>query len=204
VPAGEILVTVSAPGFIDISRKLTVGTGALVRDAFTLHRVTQPEHAVAQAVPRPPTNPQATESDQPASSALTETPVSTTAEDGSRKDTPRQGLSTAQSWAIVLAAVGVVTLGVGTGFTLQAISKNNASRSGCQGDVCDAAGAASRREALTAGDRATAAFVVGGILVSGGLVLFIVGRPATGSTNAMRITPVIEPGRLALMGTLRF
>jgi hypothetical protein len=200
VPAGEILVTVSAPGFIDISRKLTVGTGGLVRDTFTLHRVAPPERAVVAIEPRTSENAHAAPPDQPESAPPTETPP----DDRGSKDTARPGLSTAQSWAIAIGAAGVAALGVATVFTLQAISKNNASHPGCQGDTCDPVGAAYRREALTAGDRATAAFVVGGVLLSGGLVLFIMGRPSSTSSSAMRLVPVIEPGRMALVGTMRF
>lgn len=94
---------------------------------------------------------------------------------------------------------------MGTVFSVQAISKNRDSQKRCQRDICDPTGGQARSAALTDANRATVAFVVSGVLIGGGAALFFLSRPSSAaSPTAFRITPVVEPGGLALIGTTRF
>jgi hypothetical protein len=202
VTAGEVLVAVSAPGHVQIQRKLTVAAGAMVRETFTLP-VLQNDVPAASNVdgasrPAPP----------PVKSAAGGHPVETVAASGAgaRPDSAGRGLSSTQGWGIAVASAGVVAVGVGAVFASQAISKNNESKSGCDGNVCDATGKQERLDAIAAGNRATAAMVIGGALVATGAVLFLVGRregPSAEAT-ALRVAPVITPDSLAVVGALSF
>jgi hypothetical protein len=198
VPAGEVLVTVSASGYVDISRKITVGVGSLAREVIALHAVAASPtvRAPAQVEPSAEISPS---DDKPGVS------MSAASEDRDAAPSEGRGLTTIQTWAIGAGALGVVAAGVGTFFALQAISKNDDSRKGCIGDYCDGPGAQARRDALTAGNRATVAFVVGGVLFAGGVAAFFAARPSPGGgASTASVVPTVEPGRLALVGTFRF
>jgi hypothetical protein len=125
---------------------------------------------------------------------------------GAGPDTTARGLSKTQGWAIAVASAGALAAGIGGAFSLQAISKNNESKSGCDGNVCNAPAKQARLDAMTAGDRATIAMVIGGALVATGTVLFLVGRRDGPSTEraAISFAPAITPDSLALVGALSF
>jgi hypothetical protein len=203
VPAGEVLVTVSAPGYVDISRKITVGAGSLAREVIALHAVGSTPTVVAAPVHVEPSAESSAADDKP---GLSMSPATGTGgEDRDAAPSEGRGMTTIQAWAIGAGALGVVAAGVGTLFALQAISKNDDSRKGCIGNVCDEPGAQARREALTAGDRATVAFVVGGVLFAGGVAAFFAARPSPGGgSSTASVVPAVGPGRLALVGTFRF
>jgi hypothetical protein len=200
VTAGEVLVAVSAPGHVQIQRKLTVAAGAMVRETFTLP-VVQNEVATASA--------DGASRSQPVQSAAggraTETVAASGA--GARPDTGGGGLGKMQGWAIGAASAGVVAVGVGALFASQAISKNNESKSGCDGNVCVGAAKQERLDAVAAGNRATIAMVIGGALVATGTVLFLVGRgqgSASERTTAVRLAPAVTPDGWAVVGALSF
>jgi hypothetical protein len=92
---------------------------------------------------------------------------------------------------LVAAGAGVVTLGVGSYFGVEAKSKNDQSNSngGCNGNDCSAAAAQIRRDAISAGNTSTVLFVVGGVLAAGGIVLWLVAPSSEGSTG-VSVTPV--------------
>lgn len=202
-PAGEVLVTVSAPGYVDISRKVAVGAGTLTREVIALHAVTPAStgHAMVQTEPAGGDAVNSEEKGDPSRGPTM------AGENKDESPSEPSGLTAMQSWSIALAAVGVVAAGAGLLFARQAISKNNDSRGDCAGDICNPQGAQSRWDAISAGNRATAAFVAGGVLVAGGVTLFLVGRHSStsaGAASSAQILPVIEPGQLGLLGTARF
>lgn len=210
-PAGEVLVTVSSPGFVELSRKVTVSVGGLVREAIALHAIgaSAPLASAASGGASGDRVEAPAADDHPgaATSSGAAVVASTGGATSDEKDTAPPdgpGLSTMQSWAIGVGAAGLVAAGVGTVLALQAISKNNASKSGCQGNACDAPATQSRLDAITAGNRATVAFAVGGALVAGGVTMFLVGRPAAGSGGTARFAPVVGPGQFAMVGSFRF
>jgi hypothetical protein len=111
-------------------------------------------------------------------------------DDASRPEGGEHGAFPWRTVGLVAAGVGVVTLGVGSYFGLQAKSKNDQSNSsGCSADNCSPAAAQTRRDAITAGNTSTALFVVGGVLAAGGIVLWLV-APSSESGSGVSVTPV--------------
>lgn len=90
---------------------------------------------------------------------------------------------------VVVTAVGVVGLGVGTYFGIDAKSKNDQSNtSGCVGDNCTPAAAQIRRDALWSASASTAAFIVGGVVAATGIVVWLV-APSNDKAR-VGVTPV--------------
>lgn len=85
--------------------------------------------------------------------------------------------------AYVVGAAGLVGVGVGAVMGARAMADMSAASSGCNGNVCDHAGAADRRDAIAAGDASTIAFVTGGVLLAGGAALWLT-RPRGDSGGA--------------------
>jgi hypothetical protein len=83
--------------------------------------------------------------------------------------------------AIASGAAGVVGVGLGAYFGLQAIAHESGAPGVCHGQTCDAQGATVRRGAIQSADESTAAFVVGGALLAAGVVLWLV-APARAQT----------------------
>jgi hypothetical protein len=109
---------------------------------------------------------------------------------------------------LVAAGAGVVSLGVGTYFGLDAISKDNTSnRTGCNGDVCAPPAFAVREDARTEATVSTVLFFAGGALVAGGATLWLFARrrEAADATHAVQVAPVplVGGGGLTVAGGWR-
>ena len=85
---------------------------------------------------------------------------------------------------LVTSGVGVVGLGIGSYFGIDAISKNSSSSAGCNGNTCTADGAALRNDARSAGDKATVFVVAGSGLAIAGAIMFLVAPRANAARNA--------------------
>jgi len=97
------------------------------------------------------------------------------------------GATTWRTVGLVAASVGVVGLGVGAYFGLDAISKNNASNSsGCHGNMCTAGAFATREDARSSASASTVAFIAGGLLAAGGVTLWLV---APRGSTAVEVAP---------------
>jgi hypothetical protein len=89
-----------------------------------------------------------------------------------------EGSSPWKTVGLVTAGVGVVGLGVGTVFGMQALSKNSSANNGhCGGSLgsannCDSTGVQLRSDAVSSGNISTVFFVVGGVLAAGGAALW--------------------------------
>jgi hypothetical protein len=92
--------------------------------------------------------------------------------------------------SLVAAGFGLVGIGVGSYFGVEAMSKNSQSDAagGCVGDNCPQAAATLRHDALSAATASTAAFVVGGALVAGGVVVWLVAPKPRGDAR-VGVTP---------------
>jgi len=104
---------------------------------------------------------------------------------------------------LATAALGVVGLGVGTGFGVDAISKKDAAASsGCNGNVCTPTAGATRNDAQSAGTLSTAFFVAGGVLAAAGVTLWLI---APRASQGVEVTPTVGPGSagVTLGGTWR-
>ena len=179
VDHGEHTVEASAPGHQAFTKKLTVQDGANETVAIPVLPATTTEAPPVVPPPQPPPQPQQQSQQQP-------------------QPAPDQGARPfpARTLGIVAGAVGVVTMGVGGYFGLQAISKNDDSNTmGCTGDVCTGAGKTARMDAVSAGNTSTILFVVGGVLTAAGVVLFIVGGSSSGEAKpAVAAAPAVGPG----------
>jgi serine/threonine-protein kinase len=90
-----------------------------------------------------------------------------------------------QRWiGIGVGAAGVVGLGIGTVFGLSAKSKLDASNAGpCgAGDRCSPQGLALRQDASSAATGSTVAFVLGGVAVAAGVVVYVTAPRGVAST----------------------
>jgi hypothetical protein len=88
---------------------------------------------------------------------------------------PREQSSLAERWpALAAGGVGVVGVVVGSIFGLQSMSKQDEAAQHCNGSVCsDQAGVRLKDEAMAAGNISTVAFIVGGVgLAAGGVLWF--------------------------------
>lgn len=108
--------------------------------------------------------------------------------------------------AVVIGGVGLIGLGLGAGFGLTAIDKNNASNAaGCVNDVCPTNAAAIRRDAVSWASASDGAFIAGALLVAGGVVLWLV-APSTREpklVGSIGVAPLVDAqgGGLVLRGT---
>lgn len=106
--------------------------------------------------------------------------------------------STQKTIGLVVGGVGVVGVGLGTFFGLRAKSKKDSSLDHCPNDpnLCDAKGVDLRDQALGSAKLATAFMIGGGVLLAGGVVLFLTapsGSPRTG-TNGLQLAAGAMPG----------
>lgn len=99
------------------------------------------------------------------------------------------GLGGAGIAAIVLGVGGAIGMGVGIGLGVEA-DADYGSVTGCQGNVCDPASAATRRSALGLADAATGTFIAGAVLGATSIVLAVIAatsKPSPG--DAIALTP---------------
>jgi serine/threonine-protein kinase len=108
------------------------------------------------------------------------------------------GLSAMQQTGLVFGGLGLVAVGVGAYFGLQAIQKNNLSDQGCVNDACDATSKQTRLEARSSGNVATVAFVGGGALLVGGAIMYFAGDSGAGKRSGVRATPAVGQSELGL------
>jgi hypothetical protein len=104
----------------------------------------------------------------------------------------------------VLGGAGVVSLGVGTAFGLQMISKKNESNSsGCVDNACPPDAKQLRIDARNAGNVATVGFVAGGVLLAGGVTLILLAPKSTAAQVGVAAT-ISPTGMSGLSMTGRF
>jgi len=113
---------------------------------------------------------------------------------------PTSSGSTQRTGAIVVGAVGVVAVGVGTVFGLSASSKWSDAKSkctaypyGCSQDAIDAQSSAQSKASL-----ATVAFIVGGAAIAGAAVLWFTAGP---SQEKKSVAIGVSPGAAFLRGS---
>jgi serine/threonine-protein kinase len=119
------------------------------------------------------------------------------------------GGSTLTIVGLVVGGVGVIGLGAGAVFGLQAKSKNDEALQpqNCRTPtLCTPNGLSLTTDAKNAATISTVSFVAGGALVAGGLAMFLLAPSSSGSSTppahgGMRVTPWLGPvGGLSLDG----
>jgi hypothetical protein len=119
----------------------------------------------------------------------------------STDDPPAGGLGPVQVTGLFAGAVGVVGLGLGTFFAVQAANKNSDSKSECEGgsNTCTALGSKDRNDALSAGNIATGMFIGGGVLAATGVALVVWGgrrsqeAASPSPRTSLRLVPTGDP-----------
>lgn len=136
--------------------------------------------------------------EQPRSKPLVPKPVELP-ETATTDQVDDNGWSGLKMAGVGVGAVGVVALGLGVGFAVDADAKNTDSQALCDGNTlpneCTRDGKCLRDDAFTSAGVSTAAFVIGGLAVAGGVAMFVL-APAEG--RQARI--VLRPGVVALTG----
>jgi len=110
--------------------------------------------------------------------------------------------SSTQRWvAYGLGGLGIVGLGLGAAWGVQAINAKN--EPGCQNGVCNSEAAAQvQRDGHDAGDRSTIAFIAGGALVAAGVVLWFT-APRGGDQSTGQAALSIDTSRTGVTCALR-
>jgi len=107
---------------------------------------------------------------------------------------------------LVMGGVGVVGLGLSTVFTLKAKSKNDQSKENghCPNDpnVCDQTGTDLRNDARNAAKTATAFGIAGGVLLAGGVVVFLTApsRKKTDTGASLLLQGGVASGLVSVKG----
>jgi hypothetical protein len=103
--------------------------------------------------------------------------------------------------AVALGGAGLVGIGIGSYFGMQAIAKNDQSKANghCDATGCDSTGKPLRSQALTDAGISTVAFGVALAAIAGGVVLWVT-APSSGATpatsgHAIEIAPAIGADR---------
>lgn len=131
---------------------------------------------------------------------LAEGPPSASGGDGMEADPGR----TQRVVGLVVGGAGLVGVGVGAVFGLQAISKYDQSEPFCTGNVCKREGLDLRDASSRAGNNATLAFVAGGVATALGVVLYFTApsrRPAAHGAFRLIPAPALGGSTLTLQGT---
>jgi hypothetical protein len=101
------------------------------------------------------------------------------------------------------AGVGVASVVLGTVFGLMARSAWTEAKKACGGDASHCSNISdantNRSEALTDATVSTAAFIAGGVLIAGGAVLYVTGRPQEKMSEGLALAADIKSGSLGAM-----
>jgi hypothetical protein len=138
----------------------------------------------------------------PETSATPTTQTPTTRADARPETTPQTdqpSSSGPRRWpALVAGGVGLVGIGVGTAFGLISKGKGEDADAFCDGTACtDQRGVTLKDEAITAGNVSTVAFIVGGVGLAAGAILWFT-APSESPTTASRLRVGVGPTSLAV------
>jgi hypothetical protein len=199
VDGGTYTVAATAPGKKSWSAQIAIASSG---ERHTLNIPTLEETAPAPAAP-------IAAKAAPASSKppLAAAEQLAAANEGTRTSMPEadKGENGYGVFGAATIAAGVVSVGIGTGYMLSAMKKNEDSKLGCDGDRCSPVATQDRLDARAFGNVATIAFLAGGALVALGTTLYIVGAPAkhparnaapAQSSASLAASPFVGPGAI--------
>lgn len=110
-------------------------------------------------------------------------------------ETTRTVNPTLRTTSYILGGAGIVGLGVGVVTGIIASSKHNDAN--CNGDVCPNADATDKENSARAiANVSTVGFIAGGVLLAGGVVLYLFSSSSpktTGSTASVSLVPSVSP-----------
>jgi hypothetical protein len=112
----------------------------------------------------------------------------------------RSGIGIQKALGLVSGGVGLVGVGIGTGFGLLSMSKHSQAHSACPDPTCPAGGngPALWRDAVNAGNVATIAFIAGGVGLAGGAILWLTAKDA--HTEPRRVEMGLGLGTVEIKG----
>lgn len=175
VDPGLHVIEASAPGRKLVRLEVKVGASRDNKEASL--------PALDPAATEPPVAPAAT-----APTAHSAAPVTPSAPDSTApREGGASGLRTA-GW--VVGGLGLVGIGIGSYFAVQAMGKKSDSDADCDGNVCGPQAFQDRTDAVSAGNRATIGFVAGGVLAAGGLTMVLLGSGKESRTS-IRLAPSV-------------
>jgi len=176
VDPGSVTVSASAPGRATWKKSVEVGAGG--------------ETIVVPAL----------EPGTPASEP--EGPVTAPDVQVTRDTAPKTHSSTQKTLGLVAVGLGVVGVGVGSYFGLRARSKWDDAKAHCTRATsgCDPTGMDLGDQAGSAADVSTIALAAGGVLVAGGLVLWLT-APSASPERAARLGIGMSPAGVSVRGT---
>ncbi len=116
--------------------------------------------------------------------------VRATADRPPTEPSPNTG-STRRVVGAVLAGVGLIGLGVGTGFAIVSKAMHDDAVPHCRGDVCNAEGASLRDNAIAAGNRSTVSVVGGGVMFVGGGLLWLTAPSVAAPHGGVQALPMV-------------
>ncbi|MCB9577825.1 MAG: tetratricopeptide repeat protein [Polyangiaceae bacterium] len=195
VDAGQYTVRASAPGYKPFETTVTVAANAATESVDIPKLEADPSQAAPPEEPPPPAEP------PPAPIPVTPPPATPGPDQGTRDEDPGASQRTI---GLVVGGVGLVGIGVGTFFGLDAISKNDDAKSHCpRGTVCDdQEGVSLTDDAKKAATVSNIAFAVGGAALVGGVVLFL--TAPSKSDTAIRVAPAVGPRQASVLVGGRF
>jgi hypothetical protein len=100
--------------------------------------------------------------------------------------------------ALALGGVGVVATGVGVAYSFVAMSRRDHATSICPNDCSDPTGVNAWSDANSAGNIATASFIVGAAGIASGVVVWLLAKPAPEGAPAAQIS--LGPGGIQVGG----
>ncbi len=116
----------------------------------------------------------------------------TTAPPAPAPEAPASPGSTQRLLAWIAGGVGVASMGTGAAFGVVAKNRLNASSGHCQTPACDPTGLADVSDAKNAATISTITFVAGGVLLAGGIVLYLT-APSAPSKTGLVVAPAASP-----------
>jgi hypothetical protein len=165
-----------------------------------------PAAPLAQAPPSAPrTSPPGAATAPSTSATVPAAPAVSAAPPVSLQATPQAGpgffdrLGARKTVALASAAVGVVGLGVGIGYGLKSMSKHSDAQGTCPNDDCATQGGVNLwHDAVSAGTVSTVGFVVGGLGIAGGALLWFLPRHESSGGGATTVS--VAPGAIGVRG----
>jgi len=114
---------------------------------------------------------------------------------------PTSGLGAQRIGALVAGGVGVIGIGLGSVFGVRAMSQKDEAEKVCPGDCKTSADAEKWSDAKTSGNISTAAFIIGGVGLVGGVVLWVTAKPPNSEQAAVNVRLSMGVGSLQLRGS---
>ena len=113
---------------------------------------------------------------------------------------PTSGLGGQRIGALVAGGVGVIGVGLGSFFGVRAMSQKSEAEKVCPGDCRTSEDAEKWSDAKTSGNVSTAAFIIGGVGLVGGVVLWMTAKPPNAEQAAVNVRLSVGVGSLQLRG----